>query len=138
MYDLHNNIFVENALNNTAISSNTTTTGSAISVAGYEAIEIVFKAGAITDGDYTPLITESDTSGGSYTAVSDDDLIGTEAAAAFLDDDDDHKVSRIGYRGIKPYIKVALVSTNVTTGGTLGAIVIKGKPLVAKSPANAQ
>lgn len=137
-YDMHNDIEPKVAINTTAISSDTTTTGNEIDLDGYESAEFIFQSGAITDGDYTPLITESDTSGGSFTAVADTDLIGTEAEAAFTDDDDDNKVSRIGYRGSKQFIKAALVSTGTSSGGTFGATVILGNPLIKKTAANSQ
>lgn len=120
-------------LNIQAITTNTTTTGSAVDTADFNGgVNIVFQAGTLTDGTYTPYITECDTSGGSYTAVDDNDLVAEdpsntsavapEAQAALTAS---NTVSKIGYVGYKRYIKVALVSTSVTSGGTLGAVVSK-------------
>lgn len=120
-------------LNIQAITTSTTTTGSAIDTASFNGgVNITFIAGTLTDGTYTPLITECATSGGSYTAVADEYLvaqdpsntsvIAPEAQAALTAS---NTVSKIGYIGYLRYIKVALVSTGVTSGGTLAAVVEK-------------
>ena len=119
-------------LNIQAITTNTTTTGSAVDTADFNGgVNIVFQAGTITDGTYTPLITESDTSGGSYTAVSDEYLIPQDTSDATIAPEAQaaltasNSVSKIGYVGYKRFIKAALVSTGVTSGGTLAAVVNK-------------
>ena len=138
MYDLHNDITPVVAINGSTVSTDTTTAGNAIDMQGFESIEFLFYLHGITDGDFLPLITESDTDS-NYVAVADADLIGTEAAAAFTTNTDDNKVSRIGYRGTKRYVKASIVSTNTATvGATFGCIAIKGNPLVKKTAANTQ
>jgi hypothetical protein len=127
MKDLHNNIKVENALNVSAISSNTTTVGAIIDMQGYGALEFVLRSGTLTDGTYTPLVEEGDAANLSdATAVADVDLLGTEAAAAFILTDD-NTVKKVGYIGNKRYIRLSVVSAGTTTGGTMSAIAIKGK-----------
>lgn len=119
-------------LNIQAITTNTTTTGSAVDTADFNGgVNIVFQAGTLTDGTYTPYITESDDNV-TYTAVADEYLVAQdpsnvgalapEAQAALTVS---NTVSKIGYVGYKRYIKAALVSTGVTSGGTLGAVVSK-------------
>lgn len=132
--DLYNNLALVHALAPQTINTSTTTESDAIDLAGYEGALICFHAGAIAGSSSAnvllPLITECDTSGGSYTAVADADLIGTEAAAAH-NGGTDSTVTKIGYVGAKRYIKVALVSTATTTAGALvAATVIKGAALV--------
>jgi len=132
MKDMKNNIKVSNALNVQVIASNTTTAGVIIDTKGYDSLTLAFQTGTITDGDYTLLIEE----GNSATltdaaAVADADLLGTEAGASFSADADDNKVSKIGYRGDKRYVRLSVVSTNVTTGGTVGATAIQGHPQFA-------
>lgn len=118
-------------LNIQAITTNTTTTGGAVDTADFNGgVNIVFQAGTLTDGTYTPYITESDTSGGSYTAVDDDYLVKQDPSSAVAPEAQatltvSNTVSKIGYVGYKRYIKVALVSTSVTSGGTLAAVVSK-------------
>lgn len=129
--DLHNNITPAVAVNIQTISSNTTVTGNVVDLAGYQGCEFIFVTGSITDGDYTVEITECDTSGGTYTAVADADLLGTEAAASTTDNDDDNEYGKIGYIGSKRYVKATITSTNVTTGATVGMVALKGFPQVA-------
>lgn len=132
MKDMKNNIKVSNALNIQAISTNATTAGAIIDTKGYDSLTFVFQTGTITDGDYTLLIHEGDNSALSdAAAVADADLLGTEAAASFVADTDDNKVSKIGYRGNKRYVRLSVVSTNVTTGGTVGAVAVQGHPQFA-------
>ncbi|MEL7659602.1 hypothetical protein [Acetobacterium wieringae] len=132
MKDMKNNIKVSNALNIQAISTNTTTAGAIIDTKGFGVLTFVFQTGTITDGDYTLLIHEGNNSGLSdAAAVADADLLGTEALASFAADTDDNKVSKIGYRGNKRYVRLSVVSTNVTTGGTVGATAIQGNPQFA-------
>lgn len=132
MKDLKNNIKVSNALNIQAISTNATTAGAIIDTKGFDSLTFVFQTGTITDGDYTLLIHEGDNGALSdATAVADADLLGTEALASFAADTDDNKVSKIGYRGNKRYVRLSVVSTNVTTGGTVGAVAVQGHPQFA-------
>lgn len=123
--DLKNDIKIANALNIASITTNTTTAGVEIDTQGYESVTFETITGARTDGTVTPLIQESDTSGSYSGSVADDDLIGLEADAALSTA---HSRSRIGYIGSKRYVKLSLVSTNVTTGLTAGASVILGNP----------
>lgn len=132
MKDMKNNIKVSNALNIQAIATNTTTAGAIIDTKGFGDLTFVFQTGTITDGDYTLLIHEGNNSALSdAAAVADADLLGTEAAASFTADTDDNKVSKIGYRGNKRYVRLSVVSTNVTTGGTVGATAVQGHPQFA-------
>ncbi len=127
MRDLHNNQKIEIALNTGAISSNITTNGVIIDMQGFYAIEFIIQSGNLTDGTYTPLIQEGDAANLSDAAdVVDANLLGTEAASAFIATDD-NKVKKIGYIGNKRYVRLAIVSSGVTTGGTISALAIKGR-----------
>lgn len=133
--DMHNNILPAVAFNTQAISSDTTTNGTEVDLQGFESLEFIIQSGTITDGTYTPLVEESDTSGSGYTAVADTDLLGTEADAAFAAADD-NVTKRIGYIGFKPYVRLSIVSASTNTGGTLSASAIKGHPLIKKTDGN--
>lgn len=119
------------ALNMALINSNTTTVGNVIDTAGFESCTFLFHAGVVTDGDYRVEITECATSGGTYTAVADADLIGLESATSITDDTDDQNIGTIGYIGKQRYVKATVVSTNVTTGATVAIECILSNPLVA-------
>jgi len=132
-FDEKTKILQKVALNIQAITTDTTTAGTEIDTQGFEALTFLFQAGTLTDGTYTPLVQESDTSGSGYTNVVDADLIGTEAAAAL---DTSNTASRIGYVGKKRYVKISLVSTSTSSGGTLGAIAVLGRPIKAETDAS--
>jgi len=125
MRDLHNNIKAEVALDTAAISSDTTTAGNIIDMQGFGSVEFVMQSGTLTDGTYTPLIEEGDASNLSdAAAVADSDLLGTEANAAFASTDD-NAVNKIGYIGNKRYVRLSIVSSGTSTGGTLSAVSVK-------------
>lgn len=127
MRDFHNNIKAESALNTTAISSNTTTAGNIIDMQGYGAAEFIIQSAALTDGAYTPLLQEGAAANLSdATIVAAADLLGTIAGASFALADD-HVVKKIGYIGNKRYVRLSMVSTSVTTGGTVSAVCVKGR-----------
>ena len=132
--DLHNNIFTERALNMAAISSDITTVGNVIDMQGYDSVEFVLELGVVTDGDYSLILTEATTSGGSYTAVADTDLVGTEPA--FTADTDDQALGRVGYIGNNQFLKATILSANTTTGCTAAVLAIKGNKNDAPTPAN--
>lgn len=134
--DLHNNVTQKVALNSAAISSNTTTDGAIIDLQGYNACEFVIQSATLTDGTYTPLIEEGNDAGLSDAAtVSTANTFGTIAAATFVSTDD-NVAKRIGYRvGSFRYVRLSLVTTGVTTGGTIGAVAVLGTPNEAPTAA---
>ena len=124
--DLKTNISSSVALNSATISSDTTTVGNVIDTAGYESVTFLASLGTVTDGTYTPYITECATTGGSYTAVADADLIGTEAAAALTAS---NTSSEIGYVGKLQFVKFSFVSTSTSSGSTgCSALAVLGSP----------
>lgn len=134
MKDIESCLLAEVALPAQAVGSNATTAGSAINMSGYESVMFTPFSGARTDGTFTPAILEGDDNNiSNASAVADDDLLpsgtGQEATAAI---GAANTVSQIGYRGTKQYVFCSLVSTSVTTGGTVGVMAVKGHP--AKAP----
>lgn len=127
--DLHNNIDAENALDSQTIGSNTTTVGNIIDTRGFGGLEFLIQSGTLTDGDYVPLIEEGDDPGLSDAAeIPAASYLNGKPDATFALADDD-LVKRIGVKlGTKRYIRLSLVSTNVTTGGVFSAAAVKGNP----------
>ncbi len=125
MTDLFYNAKTNIGLNIQAISSSTTTAGNVIDTKGYTDAKVIVVMGARTDGTLTPLIQECDTSGGSYTDVTDDFLKGTEAGAAVSAA---NTADTVGVSLTKRYLKVSGVSSAVTSGFTGGIIVELGSP----------
>lgn len=124
--DLHNDVSPAVALNTTAISSNTTTNGSIIDTQDAESLEFLILSGTLTDGTYTPSLTEGDESNLSDGAtVAADDMIGTVADATFAATDD-NVVKKLGYKGGKRYVRLNITSAGASSGGTVSAVAVKG------------
>ena len=121
------NLFVGNALNNVAISSNTTTVSSiVIDTKDGEALTLAIKSETITDGSYSLLIEHATDIGltdvATVAATDLDALLSTVAFVAA----DDNKVKSIGYVGKRQFVRISIVSTGVTTGGSFSATYILG------------
>src|SRR5690242_14229689 len=84
---------------------------------------LVVLTGTITDGTYAVSLEESDTSGSGYAAVAAADLQGSAISIGSGDDD---KVFELGYNGKKRYVRAVVVSTGTTSGGVLGAVIVRG------------
>jgi len=124
--DLFNNVNQKIALKVQLVSTDTTTAGEILDRQGYETLTLFPISGILTDGTYNWLVEDGDDSGLSdAAAVSDDFLLGTEAGLAMALTDDD-KVGKIGYVGVKRFVRISVVSTATTTGGTVGAIALLG------------
>lgn len=126
-FDIASDLNVTNALNTAAITSNTTTSGTGIDLKGYQAAMFVIKSGTLTDGTYTINVQESDNDS-TYTDVAAADLVGSKPVFAATED---NVAKKVGYIGEKRYILVQVVTTGVTSGGTIGAIVVRGHADVA-------
>lgn len=94
-------------------------TGTGVDLQGFNSACINFDPGVITDGTHTPKIQESDDDV-TYTDVAAGDLHGTLAALA------SSTPQKIGYKGVKRYIRAFVTVAGATTGGVYGAQVILG------------
>lgn len=132
MFDTKNNLKMARALSPAAITSNTTTNGTVVDRLDYQSLTLALVSSTITDGTFTPVLKESDTGafGGEENDVADADLLGTEAAAVFVAADD-NTLKTLGYIGQKRYVRLSIVTTGVTSGGTIGAVAVLGDPHVA-------
>jgi hypothetical protein len=98
-----------------------TATGSAVDLANYDAAAVVLTVGAVANNAFSIEVQHSDQSGSGFTAVSDDDLDGTEPGTLTAS-----TVTIIGYHGIKRYLRV--VATDAGTGDAVfGVTVIRGR-----------
>lgn len=102
---------------------------------GYQGVEFLFNYGTVvaTNAVITPLLTESDTTGGTFTSVADADLIGTEllagvgATASRVSAVSKNVVKQLSYIGAKRYLKVK-VSSTVTAGPPIGVEALLHSP----------
>lgn len=123
MRDLHNTISAAVAKAPAAIASNTTTNGSTVDLQGYESCEFVIVSGTLTDGSYAINVQESDDNA-TWSDAPASAILGAEPTFAATDD---NTVKSVGYVGSKRYTRIQIVSTGVTTGGTIGASAIRGR-----------
>jgi hypothetical protein len=107
-----------------AARTNGTVNGTGVDLANYDGAIVEVFAGVLTDGTQTVTVEESDDNS-TYTAVAAADLIGTLAAFVTTDDG---VIRRVGYIGRKRYIRTVDVTSGATTGGLIGANVIRGYP----------
>ena len=119
-------------LTKSTINSNTTTAGTAVDMLGYDALTFFMNVESRTDGTYTPLVQESDDNS-TFTDAADADLYSggvsstPEAAVARTSTG----ISSIAYRGAKRYVKFSVVSTSVTTGGSVSVTAVLMQPKMA-------
>jgi len=114
--DLKNAIAVRQSLAPAARTA--TADGTGVDVNGLSSPVIIIDAGTATGTtpSFTFEIQHSDASGSGYTAVDDADLDGSEPV---ITDANDAAVYRIGYKGIKRYVRVILKTIGGTSTPTL-------------------
>jgi hypothetical protein len=129
--DIHNNVKASRVLGPVSITSSTTTVGQIIDMKAFGALEFIIAAGSLNAGSFTPKIEHSDNSdlsGGVDVPAAE--LIGTIAEATFADTDD-NAVKKIGYRGIKRYVRLSIVSAGASGANLIGAVAVQGLPEIA-------
>lgn len=133
MKDLHNNIAVKTAMSPTATTGNAAVTGVTIDRQGFNSVEFVAMLGTITTAGttYAIEVQESDTTtSGDFTPVADVDLLGTEADIGFVDSEVNTS-KKIGYVGIKRYVRVKVTPAGNTGASTFGVTAVLGNPALA-------
>ena len=125
VFDLHNEATGRVGLATSAITTNTNTDGAIIDTAGYESLEYYIQSATLTDGTYTVQLFHGNDSGLSDATQVTGELILGSAAFALTED---NTVKRVGYIGKKRYVRIRIVSTVVTTGGTISAVAVLGTP----------
>ena len=118
-YDLVNNIKVVNAVKAAELTADSSESAE-INTAGFESVTVIAQMSAFTSGAGKISISECDTSGGSFTAVAESDLINAPESMAAAG-----AVSKVGYRGHKQFIKVKIAKDSEISA-TVGAVVILG------------
>lgn len=132
MKDLFNLIDVKRVISPVSVSDNTAQVGQVVNRKGFDGVTYLIATGSIADADatFTVLLEECDTSGGTYTAVSDDDLIGTEALAGFQFDDD-NECRKLGYKGTKLYTRLTITPVNNASAALLSAVCVLSSPALS-------
>lgn len=135
MRDLMNNVHVTPAFApKAAVTDNTAQVSTTCDCKGYNSCMLAYILGTNADADmtYTLLIEDSDDDS-TYAAVSDDYLNGTEVLGS-ADFGDDGETRKIGYTGIKRYVRATLTPANNTGNIFLGGVWLLGKASRSPTP----
>lgn len=117
MRDIANNLDVKRAVSpQAARTDNTAIVSQVADLRGYDGCMLAINIGANTDANATfaVLIEDSDNNS-DYSAVADEYLNGTEALAGFQFDDD-NEMRKIGYNGIKRYVRATITPSGNDSG----------------------
>ncbi|WP_061023905.1 hypothetical protein [Bradyrhizobium sp. CCH5-F6] len=117
MRDIMNGLDLKRAVSpQAARTDNTAIVSTVADLKGYDGAMLAINIGANTDANATfaVLIEDSDDNS-TYAAVADEYLNGTEALAGFAFDDD-NELRKIGYVGIKRYLRATITPTGNDSG----------------------
>ena len=117
MRDIANGLDLKRAISpQAARTDNTAIVSSVANLKGYDGCMLAINIGANTDANATfaVLIEDSDNNS-DYSAVADEYLTGTEALAGFAFDDD-NELRKVGYTGIKQYVRATITPTGNDSG----------------------
>jgi len=134
MRDITNGLDLKRAISpQAARTDNTAVVSTTADLNGYDGCMLAINIGANTDTNATfaVLIEDSDNDS-TYAAVADEYLNGTEALAGFQFDDD-NELRKIGYTGIKRYVRATITPSGNDSGNIFLAAEWVLRPL--RSPA---
>lgn len=97
--------------------------GTGVDLRGYNSALVVIDSGAYTDGTHTPKLQESDDNS-SFSDVAAGDLNGSFTAIAASGQQ--NQLFKVGYKGVKRYVRVVMTVAGATTGAIYGAAIIRG------------
>jgi len=117
MRDIMNGLDLKRAVSpQAARTDNTAIVSTVCNLKGYDGCVLAINIGANTDANATFAVLIEDSDNDSlYAAVSDDYLNGTEALAGFQFDDD-NELRKIGYLGIKQYVRATITPSGNDSG----------------------
>lgn len=117
--DIENNVSVASSV--LPLLRTASVNGTGVDLRGFDAAMASVHVGTITDGTHTPKLQESDDDS-TYTDVVAADLEGSFTAATSSADE---TVQTVGYKGDARYIRVVVTAAGTTTGGTVGATIVR-------------
>lgn len=128
MRDIHNKLKVSRAISpQNPGSGDTPIVSQIIDMQGYDSLEFLIATGSLSDANATFTVLVEDGDVDTLTdnaAVSDDNLLGTEALAGFQFDDD-NEVRKIGYRGSKRYVRLTITPSGNTGDVYVSAVAVQ-------------
>lgn len=127
MNDLHTSLNYAFGFAPVVVTDNTATSTSIIDMSGYHVAEFVIITGTLADVDaaFTVLVQHGDASNLSdATDVADADLVGTESDAGFTFAAD-NATRKIGYKGVKRYVRLTVTPANNTGNAPIACVVVR-------------
>jgi hypothetical protein len=104
----------------------TTQTGATVDTLSYQSATVILNPNTVTDGVFTPKLTESDSASSGFSDVAAGDLDGAFAALAT------GTPQRVGYLGSKRYLRIVITATgSPATGAKFAAGVLLSDPQYA-------
>jgi hypothetical protein len=95
--------------------------GMGIDLQGFEGSAVVLSVGTVSDGTHTPKIQESDDNS-TWNDVTTMDQEGT------LSDLISDTNQRVGYKGMKRYLRAVMTVSGATVGAQVASLVLRGIP----------
>lgn len=136
MRDLMNNVHPVRAIAPVSVADNTAQVSQIIDRMGFDSLTFLIALGSLADADvtFTVLLEHDDAAGfGTAVAVPDEDLVGTEVLAGFRFDDD-NETRKLGYIGVKRYVRMTITPANNASAALLCVIALLGHPHVRPTP----
>ncbi len=133
LQDKHNEYEVRRALSPVSVGDNTAQVSQIIDLQSALSLEFYIAIGSVADADATfaVLVEHGDVSNLSdASAVADADLLGTEADAGFTFSSDD-SVKKIGYKGIKRYVRLTITPSGNASAALIAAVAVLKKSYVS-------
>ncbi len=126
MQDLHNDILCSRAISPVNETGNAALVSQVIDTANFDSLEFVIATGSLADAGatFTVLVEDGPTTGVADGEVADAYLIGTEAGASFTQAED-NQVFKIGYKGIKRYVRLTITPAANATDAYISAVAIQ-------------
>ena len=130
--DSFNNTKIVPALTPRQVSDDTPQVGSIVDLAGFHSALIAIAAGTLADAAaaFTVLLEHGDDAAlADAAAVPDADLLGTEAGASFTEADD-NETRKLGYIGVKRYIRLTVTPSGNAAAADMSAVAVLSDPRV--------
>lgn len=132
MKDLFSNVKVTRGISPVNEGGNTAIVSQIVDRQGFDSVLFALTTGSLADANatFTLLFEHGDAANLSdAAAVSDDDLLGTEALASFQFDDD-NECRKIAYRGTKRYLRVTVTPSGNSGDAYVAGVWVLGHPAV--------
>ena len=130
MKDLLNLVHPVRAISPVSVADNTAVVGAVVDRQGFESLTFMIAMGTIADPDATFVVSMDHGSTPTLTdaaAVPATELIGTTTLAGFQFDDD-NETRKLGYCGIKRYVRLTITPVNNAAAALVSAIALLGHP----------